>query len=260
MKSRLRKGFTLIELLVVISIIGVLASIILASLASVRPVADDATKQITVQQFIDAIQLYYDTHGYYPTPAIHPSNDLEEQTITYNFYSMCLQNTAAGLCTFYNAVSGSTAINDPTFYAALTNFMHTPVATGLPVMVSFPRAAAAGGESTFDIGGIEYDCTPTAPGAAHSNTDPNAPCQSYMLNWIYHSNTPQCVGGYIQMAPSNAIGYETTNRECSYTNNVEFMTDFWADNDVVSPLLSPAIPPTGPPIHNKTFGDPDTSS
>ena len=56
MKSK--TGFTLLELLVVMSIIGLLSSIVLASLGSVRAKARDAVRYSDVRQINNAIQLY----------------------------------------------------------------------------------------------------------------------------------------------------------------------------------------------------------
>jgi prepilin-type N-terminal cleavage/methylation domain-containing protein len=63
MKSR---GFTLIELLVVIAIIGLLSSVILASLNSARAKANDAKTRADLNQLSLALQLYYDNHNAYP--------------------------------------------------------------------------------------------------------------------------------------------------------------------------------------------------
>lgn len=62
-------GFTLIELLVVISIIGLLASVVLASLNSARAKARDATRLATVRQIGNVLQLYYDANGAFPSTA-----------------------------------------------------------------------------------------------------------------------------------------------------------------------------------------------
>jgi prepilin-type N-terminal cleavage/methylation domain-containing protein len=60
-----KKGFTLIELLVVISIIGVLSSVVLASLSSARQKAKEAAVRQGVRQLERIIQLHYDETGSY---------------------------------------------------------------------------------------------------------------------------------------------------------------------------------------------------
>jgi prepilin-type N-terminal cleavage/methylation domain-containing protein len=60
-----KKGFTLIELLVVIAIIGVLSSIILASLNNARNSAKDAAIKTEVAQLVNLMVLEYgDTESY----------------------------------------------------------------------------------------------------------------------------------------------------------------------------------------------------
>ncbi|MFA6407957.1 MAG: type II secretion system protein [Candidatus Paceibacterota bacterium] len=61
-----QRGFTLIELLVVISIIGLLSSIVLASLNTAREKARDAKRQEDLHSIQVALELYYITHGAYP--------------------------------------------------------------------------------------------------------------------------------------------------------------------------------------------------
>ncbi|MFT5180105.1 MAG: type II secretion system protein G [Candidatus Paceibacteria bacterium] len=60
------KGFTLIELLVVISIIGLLSSVVLASLDEARGKARDAKRVQDLKAIELALELYQNDHGEYP--------------------------------------------------------------------------------------------------------------------------------------------------------------------------------------------------
>lgn len=63
-----KKGFTLIELLVVIAIIGILSSVVLASLNSARQKSRDARRVADIKQLQLALELYYDSNSsVYPT-------------------------------------------------------------------------------------------------------------------------------------------------------------------------------------------------
>lgn len=61
------KGFTLIELLVVIAIIGILSSVVLASLNSAREKSRDAKRISDIKQLQLALEFYYDAEGGYPS-------------------------------------------------------------------------------------------------------------------------------------------------------------------------------------------------
>ena len=59
-------GFTLIELLVVIAIIGILSSVVLASLNTARQKARDARRISDMGQVQLALELYFDSCSQYP--------------------------------------------------------------------------------------------------------------------------------------------------------------------------------------------------
>ncbi len=65
MKNR---GFTLIELLVVIAVIGILASVVMASLNSARVKARNARRNSDIKQLVNAFNLGLDGSGTLPNP------------------------------------------------------------------------------------------------------------------------------------------------------------------------------------------------
>lgn len=60
-----KKGFTLIELLVVIAIIGILSSVVLASLNTARERGADAAKRSSLNNMRAQAELHYDDGGTY---------------------------------------------------------------------------------------------------------------------------------------------------------------------------------------------------
>lgn len=61
-----KSGFTLIELLVVVAIIGILASVVLASLNTARAKARDSRRKEDVHQLVNAFSLFYSDNGNFP--------------------------------------------------------------------------------------------------------------------------------------------------------------------------------------------------
>jgi len=65
-RSKRNKGFTLIELLVVVSLIGILATLVLANVNSARQRGRDAQRKSDIRNITTALRLYYNDKGTYP--------------------------------------------------------------------------------------------------------------------------------------------------------------------------------------------------
>lgn len=119
------RGFTLIELLVVIAIIGILSSVVLASLNSARVKGRDARRVSDVKQLQLALELYYDTNQSYPAGSgaasttltaltssnyisSIPSDPTNSGTYVYSYASANLDGTACATapCASYIVRSG----------------------------------------------------------------------------------------------------------------------------------------------------------
>ncbi len=85
-----QQGFTLIELLVVIAIIGILSSVVIASLNSARAKSRDAKRMQEIQQIHTALEMYTNDHGVAPDLGINgclePSGNTD--CIAYDYDSV----------------------------------------------------------------------------------------------------------------------------------------------------------------------------
>ncbi len=91
MHTNSRKGFTLIELLVVIAIIGMLSSIVFASLNTARQKGRDAKRIAEFKEVSKALALYFDKYNKYPNETPVTTNQW-----TGNFESMAQQLITEG--------------------------------------------------------------------------------------------------------------------------------------------------------------------
>jgi prepilin-type N-terminal cleavage/methylation domain-containing protein len=102
-----KRGFTLIELLVVIAIIGILSSVVLASLNSARQKSRDAKRTSDIRQMQLAFELFFDSCGQYPsTLATSANNGCAGGTTLADFIATIPTPPSGGITAYdYNAIS-----------------------------------------------------------------------------------------------------------------------------------------------------------
>ena len=74
--SKLQKSFTLIELLVVVLIIGILATLIIASVMSNLTKSRDAKRKADLKTIADALDMYYQKYGTYLVTYTDPTGSI----------------------------------------------------------------------------------------------------------------------------------------------------------------------------------------
>jgi len=156
-----QRGFTLIELLVVIAIIGILSSVVLASLNSARSKSRDARRVADVKQLQLALELYYDANRNYPTTlatanlvtpgyiATIPTDPLTGGTCTTGSESGCYP---------YYALGSGTTCSSYHIMATLENTSNAALSSD----VDASPATTCTGSRTPDVVGTDpiYDVKP----------------------------------------------------------------------------------------------------
>lgn len=151
-----KQGFTLIELLVVIAIIGILSSVVLASLNTAREKARDAKRISDVKQLQLALELYFDSNGMYP------ASTLAASTLVADGYIAVIPTDPVGGGA-YNYAWNLSAPTDYHIGTTLEDDGHTVLnsdvdCSSLAIGGCFAAAAVGGG---FDgIAAGVYDLTP----------------------------------------------------------------------------------------------------
>ena len=172
-----KKGFTLIELLVVIAIIGILSSVVLASLSTARQKSRDAKRISDVGQIQLALELAFDRNQQYPgqavaatvalnTPAIvaalitAPNNFLPVMPATpagataYQYMGLIgnAECVGAAVCTSYGIFAQLERTDSVTLTADADIVTTGTIINGASVTcVVGAGAAAAGSEQCYDI-------------------------------------------------------------------------------------------------------------
>ena len=109
------KGFTLIELLVVISVIGILASLLLARFGTVEKSARDSRRKSDLNQYRTALENYsIKTNGVYPvrTTVGDASSGQPCTALSPSYLSVCPQDPRQdGTTYFYRYLSDASGLN-----------------------------------------------------------------------------------------------------------------------------------------------------
>jgi len=147
------KAFTLIELLVVIAIIGILSSVVLASLNTARAKGRDARRVSDIKQIQLALELYADQNfGKYPTTLCTGTG-----CIAPTYISTLPTDPSAGASYKYAALG--TGTNCTGYHLGAVLEQSNPVLTGDADAVSSTGVCTSGG-TNFE--GAFAACTATS--------------------------------------------------------------------------------------------------
>ena len=102
------RGFTLIELLVVIAIIGILSSVVLASLNGARKKGRDARRLSDIKQIQLALEMYYDSSGQNEYPE-EVSNGVPAAALAPAYISTAPTDPQTGAAYQYNNLTNAGA-------------------------------------------------------------------------------------------------------------------------------------------------------
>ncbi len=157
-KTYLQRGFTLIELLVVIAIIGILSSVVLASLNTARGKGSDAAIKSNLANLRAQAEIYYDANGKYGSAGVAAATTA----------AACGTATTVFASTATNSLNPGIVAAESTSDASATWVARCAMATdGQSWAVSVPLKATAGQIWCVDNSGATK--LGTAEGGAASN-------------------------------------------------------------------------------------------
>lgn len=157
------KGFTLIELLVVIAIIGILSSVVLASLNTARAKGRDARRVSDIKQIQLALELYADQNlGKYP-PTICTASVSCTAAIAPTYISTLPKDPSTNNDYFYAALGGPASCTGYHIGALLEQ--NNPVLTGDRDIA----ASTACTGSASDFAGLSSACSTATVVADNAN-------------------------------------------------------------------------------------------
>jgi type IV pilus assembly protein PilA len=176
----MQKGFTLIEILVVVAIIGVLSSVVLASLSTARMKSRDQSRVAEIIELRKAIEFYYSERGTYPPYAYATSPYLGDDCGYQNDWCD-LETTLAPYINGIPRDNLGTALNRRYLYKS--NAPYTTYGLGVQLEGSTTGSVADGGYSSlmYEVGPLPAYCVNKYAG---SNG-----------NWINWDGANLCYGG-----------------------------------------------------------------
>jgi prepilin-type N-terminal cleavage/methylation domain-containing protein len=178
------KGFTLIELMVVISIIGLLSSIVLASIKVARDKSVATKFKSEIQQFVSALELYKTSTGKYPYEGGLPTTS----------FATNINNNNAEVTTFI--------FNQP---------VNTPLSTLVtPYLKSLPKVPA----NAYTAGNPawRYYANNTSYSPYRCVGDNVTPV--YVILFTNQNPTTQAVFSNLPLAEVFTFGWATTTERC----------------------------------------------